>query len=240
MTDKTKVLNELAYITTERARCFMVAGKPFFIYPATLGMIETCKPLMQAFTCNLELAGVAPELEYLRMAADERDKVAALLAYRTCNGKDEVDNTPAIKEKADFFITHMTPENMAEMLAYIYHEITCETKQYEDALGITSEQEWKRKALAAKKDNNSLTFGGVSIYGSLIGHFCKEYGWSYQYVMWGISYRNLKLLAADGVTSVFLTDEERKRCHVPQDRNKVIDLSSKETADAYLHYFDNA
>ena len=65
----------------------------------------------------------------------------------------------------------------------------------------------------------SLTFGGKSIYGTLIDTACQRYGWTFEYVVWGISYANLQLLLADSVTSIYLSDEERKRVNIPQDRD---------------------
>ena len=37
---------------------------------------------------------------------------------------------------------------------------------------------------------SSIAFGGKSIWGTLIDAACERYGWSYQYVLWGISYSN--------------------------------------------------
>ena len=68
-----------------------------------------------------------------------------------------------------------------------------------------------------KQDKNGVSFGGRSVWGTLIDAACERYGWSYQYVLWGISYSNLQLLFADQIRQIFLTDEERKKVHIPTD-----------------------
>ncbi len=52
---------------------------------------------------------------------------------------------------------------------------------------------------------------GKSIYGLLIDFACQRYGWTMDYVLWGISYVNLNMLFADAITTVYLSDEERKK-----------------------------
>ena len=77
------------------------------------------------------------------------------------------------------------------------------------------------KVKADNKDGGSLSFGGKSIWGTLVDAACERYGWTYQYTIWGISFSNLQLLLADHIKTIFLTDEERKKCHVPTDGIKV-------------------
>jgi hypothetical protein len=48
------------------------------------------------------------------------------------------------------------------------------------------------------------------LFGQLIDPACERYGWSYEYVVWGISYAALTAMMADKVTSIILTDEEKK------------------------------
>ena len=61
------------------------------------------------------------------------------------------------------------------------------------------EEEAKRmaKVNAAKKSENSFIFGGKTIWGTLIDAACERYGWTFDYVVWGISYNNLTLMLKD-------------------------------------------
>ena len=53
----------------------------------------------------------------------------------------------------------------------------------------------------------------------MIDHLAQRYGWSMDYIVWGISFKNVQMLLADMVTSINLTDEEAKKCRVSNDRN---------------------
>jgi hypothetical protein len=93
------------------------------------------------------------------------------------------------------------------------------------------------KALKAKKDNGSLTFGGRSIYGQLIDRACERYGWTVEYVVWGISYANLTLMLADQQTSIYLTEDELKKAKIRKRNEEVIngdDPASQERLKAIL------
>lgn len=234
------IQNELAFAMTERPRCFRVGGKPFFIYPITLGMIEVMKPLIQDLSHDDELSHADELLELLRICEEDKEKVCILIAYRTCKDQHEVYDMPNIEEKVKILMD-ATSTQLAEILIMILKDIVCDTSEYEEFLGITKEKTLLKRTIDIKdkKASNNVSFGGVSIYGRFIGHFCKEYGWSYQYVMWGISYFNLKMLLADERVDVYLTDDERKRCPVARTGEDVVDMSSKEGADMYLHCFDN-
>ena len=71
-----------------------------------------------------------------------------------------------------------------------------------------------KKAMDAKDNKNTLVFGGQSIYGSLIDTACERYGWTFDYVVWEISYTNLKLMLADSSKQIYLTDDELKKSKI--------------------------
>lgn len=149
----------------------------------------------------------------------EKEIVCRILSYHTINRKDELFDCNLVQERCDFFCKELDDDSMAQLLVMVLPEGDIST--YVKHLGIDKEKEWQAKAMKAKKDNNSLVFGGKSIYGTLIDAACQRYGWTFEYVVWGISYANLQLLLADSVTSIYLSDEERKRINIPQDRNVI-------------------
>lgn len=86
------------------------------------------------------------------------------------------------------------------------------------------------------REGGSLVFNGKSIYGSLIDVVCERYGWTMDYVIWGISLVNLNMLMNDKVVSIYLSKEESKKAAVPQNRNiiKMDSNMSKEQLLAFL------
>ena len=87
-------------------------------------------------------------------------------------------------------------------------------ESYISYFGIDKERSERKRIASVKKDNVGLTFGGNSIYGTLIDFACQRYGWTMNYVVWGISYANLKMLLADAITTICLTAEERKKLNI--------------------------
>ena len=68
---------------------------------------------------------------------------------------------------------------------------------------------------------------GKSIYGLLVDFACQRYGWTLDYILWGISLVNLNMLFADAITTVYLNDEERKK--LGMSNGEVIDADDPET-----------
>ena len=64
---------------------------------------------------------------------------------------------------------------------------------------------------AKKKDKGSIVFGGKSQFGALLDFAFERYGWTKEYVVWGIDYPTLRMALSDRVTSVYVSDEEWKR-----------------------------
>lgn len=155
----------------------------------------------------------------MRLCQEKKEIVCRILSYHTINRKDELFDCNLVQERCDFFCKELDDDSMAQLLVMVLPEGDIST--YVKHLGIDKEKEWQAKAMKAKKDNNSLVFGGKSIYGTLIDAACQRYGWTFEYIVWGISYANLQLLLADSVTSIYLSDEERKRINIPQDRNVI-------------------
>ena len=78
-----------------------------------------------------------------------------------------------------------------------------------------------QKVMNVKKGKNNFVFGRRTLYGQLIDSACARYGWSFDYVLWGISYLNLQMLVADQEVSVFLSDKELKEVHITNDREVI-------------------
>ena len=95
------------------------------------------------------------------------------------------------------------------------------TEEFIKHFGIDKERLERNRIAAVKKDNSSVTFGGNSTYGTLIDFACQRYGWTMDYILWGISYANLKMLMADAITTVYLSEDERKKLNILDDSEVV-------------------
>ena len=208
---------DIADTIIERPHGFKVNQRQFYLYPVTLGKTYLISRIVECLGINLEIIKANPYMEALRLCQGKKESVCRILSYHTINKKDELFDCNLVQERCDFFCKELDDDSMAQLLVMVLPE--GDISAYMKHLGIDKEKEWQAKAMRAKKDNNSLTFGGKSIYGTLIDTVCQRYGWTFEYVVWGISYANLQLLLADSVTSIYLSDEERKRVNIPQDRD---------------------
>lgn len=215
--DKKLIDMNIADTIIERPRGFKVNQCQFYLYPVTLGKTYLISRLVECLGINLEIIKANPYMEALRLCQEKKEIVCRILSYHTINKKEELFDYDFVQERCNFFYKEIDNDSMAQLLVMVLSE--GDISAYIKHLGIDKEKEWQAKAMRAKKDNNSLTFGGKSIYGTLIDTACQRYGWTFEYVVWGISYANLQLLLADSVTSIYLSDEERKRVNIPQDRD---------------------
>ncbi|MFK2700239.1 hypothetical protein ACIXR5_12525 [Bacteroides fragilis] len=210
---------DIADIIMSVPRGFKVGKRKFYLYPITLGKTYLISRLMSSLNINLKIVHANPYMEALRLCQDKKNIVCRILSYHTINKKKDLFDNDLIQERCDFFIKELDNESLAQLLVMVLSE--GDISQFTKHLGIDKEKEWQEKAMKAKRDNNSFVFGGKSIYGTLISSACERYGWTFEYVVWGISYANLQLLLADSITSIYLSDEERKRVNIPKDRNVI-------------------
>lgn len=120
-----------------------------------------------------------------------------------------------MNELTAFLRKEMTDVQKATLLQLYYEEKTA--AYFMGELRITEEKEKQRLAMRAKDKSSSLSVGGVSIFGNLIDFACEKFGWTYQYVLWGVSYNVLQLMIADMPQSIYLTEKERARAHINDD-----------------------
>lgn len=202
-------------------------GERLYLYPRTLGKVLLVSELLKHAGINEGNIRTNPYGEALRICEKHKELACRIIAIHAVGGKDQMFNE-AIMAGIVKTCVNLSTSDLAKLLLLVLSDNDVE--RFSKHFGIDKEREWQEKAMRAKKDGSTLMFGGKSIYGTLIDNACQRYGWSFEYVVWGISYTNLRMLMADAVSTVFLTDEERKRVRIPNDRN-VIDMDDPRNKD---------
>ena len=193
----------------EKPLRFNVGEHKFNIYPSTLGKNQLLKNLYLSMHINEELLTTNPLAETLRISKENPDAVCRIIAYSTFNDKRSIMDTDKVFHRAKIFKDHSSTDELSTLLSVILsNDRTGELIHY---FGIDADKDLKARINRIKGDGNSITFGGKSIYGLLIDFACQRYGWTMDYVLWEISYANLTMLSADAITTIYLTDEERKQ-----------------------------
>ncbi|MFS2517448.1 hypothetical protein [Bacteroides xylanisolvens] len=193
----------------ERPIYFSIGKFKLCLYPPTLGKMQILKNLYFSMDVNMELLAINPLAETLRVCKEKSDIVCQIVAYSTFDGKKSVMDIEKILHRAKFLEGNVSVEDMATILTIILSNDQIE--EFIQYFGIDADREMKTQISRIKGEGNSVTFGGKSIYGLLIDFACQRYGWTMDYVLWGISYVNLNMLFADSITTVYLSDEERKK-----------------------------
>jgi hypothetical protein len=207
-------MNEIEYILSDviigRPHGFTVGRKHFYLYPVTLAKMYLLKRQIDNLDINNTILKANPYLEAIRVAKEHRDVCCNILAYHTAPNtyKDLFDNR-AISIRKNFFAKELTDEELAtQIIMVLTADKTEELLQY---LGLDKEREKLRKVMAVKEkhEKNMLSFNGKSLFGTFICQL-KELGYTDNEILYEKGYTYLRLILADKVATVHLSDEERQ------------------------------
>ena len=215
MEEIKKLELDIADAILDRPRGFSVGNRHFCLWPVTLGKMFLTQRITEQMEINDSNLRINPFAEALRIVEANKEDCALLLAYHTLKTKDDVNNHKTVKERKNLFMKELQNEDMATLLIAV---LTWDkTAQFIKHLKIDKEIERMNRVMKVKNDKNTYNFGGKTVFGSIIDSACERYGWTFDYVVWEIAYTNLQLMLKDSAKSIYLTDDELKRCHVPKD-----------------------
>ena len=206
---KINIDEEILEAILERPYGFTIKEKRFYLYPVTLGKSILLSRLMQNLEIDTELLAKNPSLETFRVVSAHRDVAILIITYCTAKDRQEVFDNARTEEYKWLLSKNLSDEEIAQLLLIIYQYD--KTASFHKHLGLDRDQKEQTKISKLKnKNGNTVMFGGKSIYGSLISVACEKYGWTLDYVVWGISLVNLRMMLADSVNSIYLSDDEKK------------------------------
>lgn len=213
--------NKIIDILTERPNTFTVGKSRFYIYPITLGQSLLLSEILSELGINKENMNFNSSIEILRLVKCHRVAICRIIAIRTCKSKEEVFSVELINTRVNTINRGLKNEELASLFVACISDDSETINEIIKHFGIETEQKWFDRAVKAHTEKNSYTFFGKSIYGTLFGHLCEKYGWTMDYVLWGISHANIQLLMTDEIRTVYLSDDERKKAHIPHDRQVI-------------------
>lgn len=205
---------------------FEVDGVHYRLYPVTLGT---------AYLISREREGMAANLKDAFIVADESKKNAyrkclcRIVAMQTFSQKEEILDFRALSERTNSFYQSMDDEGLFALYDMIMDSFE-ESSIFIKNSGLDYDKMKLEKIAKHKEDGGNFSFGARTAYGSIIGPACEKFGWTLDYVVWGISYTNLKMLLADSQTSVYLSKEDRKKLRISPDR-EIIDANDPANVD---------
>lgn len=209
---------KLANTLIERPTGIVIDGEHFYLYPATLGRMQIEREVRAALQPKSENIRINADVEVARIIAEHPDEALWAIAYATAKGKECMDNEK-MKSRVNFLKEHATPADITTLFVAVISEGSVADLQQH--YGIDKEQKEFRRISEAKGMGGTFVFGGKTIYGTLIAPLMEKYGWTLDYILWGISYANLQMLMMDATKTIMLSKEEQKRIHPKQSRDVV-------------------
>lgn len=197
----------LADAVIDRPREFFIGNRRFCLWSPSLGMSMMISRHLKALEIDCKVLSINHSMESLRLVSSKRDTVCYILSIMSFRRYSDFCDSSKLKERAEFFSSHLDDSELARLFLLAVSEPTAE--MLIRLSGIDKEQlEQSRIARHKNKDGHTITFGGKTIYGSMIDIACRTYGWTKEYVVWGIDLLSLKLMLADNINSVYLSDED--------------------------------
>lgn len=206
---------DITDVIIEKPIALSIGEKHFVITPPSLGKTMLIARFMGMLNFRPDVVNLDVGAAIMDVCIKKEDAVCQLIAILLTSDKEHLINDNHVSSLAEYVKKHTT---MAERCVLI--ELQLERKpitHYMALLGIDREKERMKKVMKVKGQGNSVQFGGVSMFGTIIGAACERYGWTYDYVVWGISYDALQLLIADAIQTVYLTDDELAKAHISTD-----------------------
>lgn len=213
--------NELTDAVIERPVDFSVGKTRLNLYQASLGKMFLVTRLLDSMKVSQQRLSEDAFSEAARLCRFNRENVVRLIAFYTVKHKEDHFNNELIEQRCSILST-LDDEELTTLLMIVLTQDSSDKfiKEY----GIDKEKQIVQRIVKYKQDKGNLSFGGKTVYGTLIDSACERYGWSFDYVVWGISYTNLRMITADSVVSMYLSKDDMKKLHVSADR-EVIDAS---------------
>lgn len=203
----------IATVLTDIPVTFRIGeSRPFYLYPQTIGRMYLTANLCETLAVDKENLKLNPYLEALRLAEQKKKECCMLIAYHTFHSKRDMLSPEQIEKRTATLMSIADNEDIASLLISILTNSKVENIMEEE--GVFEEEKRMRKVMKAKDDRSSIVFGGKTIWGNIIDAACERYGWTFDYVVWHISFANLTLMMKDKVTTIYLTEKERKKCGV--------------------------
>lgn len=197
---------------------FSVEGVHFFLYPVTLGSAYLISREREGMAANLkEVFGSASELDRVNY----RKSLCRIVAIQTFSKKEDILNYDTLSKRTEMLYDSLDNEGLFRLYDMIMASFD-DSELFIKHSGIDKDKKTLERIAKFKSEKGNLSFCARTVYGSIIGPACEKFGWTLDYVVWGIGYTNLKMLLADAQVSVYLSKEDMKSLRVSSDR-EIID-----------------
>lgn len=201
-------------ILTEQGRGFESGGRRFELAAQSLGGELLIARDIEALGLDTAALNRTPLMELLRVSALKRQETLRVIARATCRSRKEHLDEELIRERESFLAASLDVEEVASLLSAILGDNDLDRLQ--EDIGLNGDRELQRRLSDLRSDESGMIgFGGRCLFGRVVDAACSRYGWSYRYVVWGISHNALAIMLADQMSCVSISDNERRKLGLP-------------------------
>jgi hypothetical protein len=200
---------DLADVIIGKPHDFSVGRKHFRLYPVTLAKTFLLKRHIDELGIEKDILKANPYLEALRIAGTCREACCRILAIHTApNTYKDLFDQRSMAVRRNYFAAGLSDEDLASLMIIVL--ASDKTDTFITHLGLDEDRRKISRIMEIKHkhDSNSVTFGGRSLFGSFIGQL-KEMGYSDEEILYERPYSFLRLMLADKVVSIYMSDDEK-------------------------------
>lgn len=196
---------------------FTASGKRFRLYAPTLGSSILASRRMAALGVTGDSLREGGAAMALLTAEGDKTGVCRFIAVHTFRAFADLSDPSVLEKRTALLARSLTPPEAAELMLVCLAMPDAESVISSTEMARDMENQ-KRVAEAKSKDSGTVTFGGHTVYGALVSPACKELGLTPHQVVWEIPLAQLTLLLRDTISSVYLSEDERKRIRLRSGR----------------------
>jgi hypothetical protein len=211
---------------------FTMGDKQLNIYPATLGVALRASLIVEQLGINKTLLLTDRNTEAIRIAQTKPNEVLEMIAYYTLTGAEHQDSI-AIKQRIEQLAEGLSIEDMATLLLVILEQD--QTAELLKILQVEQDRAEQKRIYDTrdKKSGKVITFGGHSVFGQMLDRAAERYGWSKEYIVWGVDATSLRLMLEDAINSAYLSADEAKKARISTDGVRV-NMDNRERAMQFI------
>lgn len=196
---------------------FTASAKKFCLYSPTLGSSILAARRMTALGVTGESLLRGGAAKALQIAEEDKTGVCRFIAVHTFRDFADLSDASLLEKRTALLARSLTSSEAAELMLACLSMPDAETIISQTGMSMDMENQ-KRVAEVKSKDSGTVTFGGHTVFGALVAPACKELGLTPHQVVWEIPLAQLTLLLRDSVSSVYLSDKERKQIRLRSGR----------------------
>lgn len=201
----------------DRPQLFRIGGRPFRLYYPTLGMSLLANRTLPVSTMIKDSEDIDGTL--IGLCMDKPVEAVRFIAIHTIRGRSRLIDGHSIDDRADQLSSMLSVEDTATLIRAILR--LSDADRLLCHIGIEKDTSLLSRICELRDDGTTMTFGGRSIYGRLVSLACERYGWTPEYVVWEINLVSLRMMMADHISTVHLSEEEVKKLRIDNGRDYI-------------------